>query len=179
MIELLAVADAGMSNETMIALACVLLGLAVVLVLAEIFFVSFGLLSLAATASAVAALVLAFKVSTPMGIVFIVLEVVLIPTAIVLGLKYLPRTGWGRRLIPPSPKPEDVAATGVDNLESMVGSVGETLSMCRPAGTAEFDGERYDVVSEGLIIPRGARVKVVDVEGNRMVVREITEEEQT
>ena len=46
------------------------------------------------------------------------------------------------------------------------------MSMCRPAGTAEFDGERYDVVAEGLAIAAGRAVKVVDVEGNRIVVRE-------
>jgi membrane-bound serine protease (ClpP class) len=44
--------------------------------------------------------------------------------------------------------------------------------MCRPSGTAQFDGERYDVVSEGLTILQDRPVKVVRVEGNRVIVRE-------
>jgi len=41
----------------------------------------------------------------------------------------------------------------------------------RPSGTAVINGRRVDVVTEGPFIERGARVKVVAVEGVRVVVR--------
>ncbi|MDD2497965.1 MAG: NfeD family protein, partial [Desulfitobacteriaceae bacterium] len=48
-----------------------------------------------------------------------------------------------------------------------------TVTPLRPAGTAEIEGDRIDVVTEGGFIPREAQVKVVKVEGTRIVVREI------
>lgn len=43
----------------------------------------------------------------------------------------------------------------------------------RPAGILNIDGKRYDAVSDGEFIKRGSRVKVVLIEGNRIVVKEI------
>src|SRR5437867_4223838 len=45
----------------------------------------------------------------------------------------------------------------------------------RPSGTALINGKRVDVVTEGPFIERGAPVKVVAVEGVRIVVRPLTE----
>ena len=52
----------------------------------------------------------------------------------------------------------------------------ETTSVWRidpgsPSGTAEIDGRPVDVVSEGAFLPKGTNVRVVTVEGARVVVR--------
>ena len=44
------------------------------------------------------------------------------------------------------------------------------LTVLRPAGTAVFGERRLDVVSSGDLIPKDARVRVVRVEGGRIVV---------
>jgi membrane-bound serine protease (ClpP class) len=44
-------------------------------------------------------------------------------------------------------------------------------SNLRPSGLALIDGKRIDVVTEGPMIERGTPVKVVAVEGMRVVVR--------
>lgn len=63
--------------------------------------------------------------------------------------------------------------TGPDlNYEGYIGRVGTALTQLRPAGTAEFQGERMDVVTEGGFIKSGSPVKVIAVEGVRIVVRE-------
>jgi membrane-bound serine protease (ClpP class) len=55
---------------------------------------------------------------------------------------------------------------------SLVGQRGEAVSMLRPAGKARI-GERFvDVVSEGPFIRQGSTVEVIEVAGNRVVVRE-------
>jgi membrane-bound serine protease (ClpP class) len=41
----------------------------------------------------------------------------------------------------------------------------------RPAGTAEINGERMDVVTEGDFVKAGATITVVRSEGFRHVVR--------
>ncbi len=52
-------------------------------------------------------------------------------------------------------------------------ATGTALTQLRPSGTASIDGQRVDVVTEGGLIDAGAAVKVVTVEGARIVVREI------
>ena len=52
-----------------------------------------------------------------------------------------------------------------------LGMSGTALTLMRPAGSAIIDGERVDVVSEGSYIEKGANVKVIAVEGSRIIVR--------
>lgn len=61
------------------------------------------------------------------------------------------------------------------SFEEYMGRCGRALTPLRPAGTADFDGERLDVVTEGGFIQQGSLVKIVAVEGARIIVREVTE----
>ena len=53
------------------------------------------------------------------------------------------------------------------------GSEGVALTDLRPAGTAEFAGERLDVVTDGPYVSAGTAVRVVRSEGYRHVVRPV------
>jgi membrane-bound ClpP family serine protease len=164
---------AGMGSSPLLAVFLVFVGFA--FVAAEIFTISFGLFTLCALASFVGGIIVGFNAGAPWGVALSIVVVVLVPVVVVTGLKAMPRTRWGRRLIPDSPKPDEVSGTGVDEtLRMLAGREGRTLSMCRPAGTAEFDGKRYDVVSEGLTIAPHRPVRVVAVEGSRVLVRELS-----
>ncbi len=57
--------------------------------------------------------------------------------------------------------------------EHMLGLEGTALSLLRPAGVAEIDGQRVDVVSSGEYIEPGSKVRVTSVDGTRIVVKEI------
>lgn len=50
---------------------------------------------------------------------------------------------------------------------------GVAITQLRPSGAAFINGQRVDVISEGALIDRGASLKVVAVEGMRVVVREV------
>ena len=63
--------------------------------------------------------------------------------------------------------------SSTDELKSMVGKEGTALSVLRPSGTADFDGIKLDVVTEGEYIPSGSKIKIIQVSGPRIVVREI------
>ena len=56
---------------------------------------------------------------------------------------------------------------------NLLGREGKTLTPLRPAGTAEVAGQRVDVVTEGEFIEAGTWVKVVKVEGPRVVVEKM------
>jgi membrane-bound ClpP family serine protease len=50
---------------------------------------------------------------------------------------------------------------------------GVAISQLRPSGAAYINGKRVDVVTEGTLIDQGASIRVVALEGIRVVVREI------
>ena len=56
------------------------------------------------------------------------------------------------------------------DLRSLTGKEGITLTPLRPAGSAEIEGERQDVISQGIFIPAGTKIKVIRVEGGRVLV---------
>ena len=53
------------------------------------------------------------------------------------------------------------------------GQTGITRTPLRPSGKARIDGQEYDVVAEGSLIPKGKEIRVILVQGNRIVVREV------
>ena len=55
--------------------------------------------------------------------------------------------------------------------ESFLGQEGIAVTILRPAGTVEIEGKRVDVVTAGEFIETGTKVKVVLVEGARIVVQ--------
>ena len=97
-----------------------------------------------------------------------------IAAAILVGYllaKYLPQTSLYHRLVlgaevPPGPaldRPPLVLAIGS-------GTTGLARTTLRPSGKAAFGEQLLDVVSQGEFIEAGAPVRVVLVEGARVVV---------
>ncbi len=66
---------------------------------------------------------------------------------------------------------EEEGFRSTDDLEYFLGREGDALTVLRPAGIADFDGVKLDVVTEGGFIEARQRVKVLRVEGRRIVVR--------
>lgn len=62
------------------------------------------------------------------------------------------------------------------NRIDLLGKRGKTVTPLRPSGTVYIDKERLDVVSEGNYIDVNVTVEVVEVEGSRIVVRQVNEE---
>ena len=56
-------------------------------------------------------------------------------------------------------------------LATLAGQSGQSLSPLRPAGVALIDGQRVDVVTNGEFIEPETEVEVVAVERSRVVVR--------
>lgn len=59
--------------------------------------------------------------------------------------------------------------------EADVGDWGVAESPLRPAGKAIFGDEYLDVVTDGSYVDRGRQVRIIQISGNRIVVREIDE----
>ncbi|WP_413469215.1 NfeD family protein [Rossellomorea aquimaris] len=60
------------------------------------------------------------------------------------------------------------------NRLDLIGKEGVTKTPLRPSGTVIVEEERIDAVTEGGFIKAGEKVKIVKVEGSRIVVRDIS-----
>jgi len=73
-----------------------------------------------------------------------------------------------------SVSPAPTAKEEEERARELVGERGRAVTMLRPAGRAEFDGEPRDVVTEGEFIHPGEPVEICEVRGNRVVVRRVS-----
>ena len=56
---------------------------------------------------------------------------------------------------------------------ALLGAIGGAATSLRPAGKVQFGDQYVDVVAEGSFVQPGTRVQVVEIEGNRVVVKEV------
>jgi len=169
-------------------LAIFLFAAGVALVVLEVLIPSFGLLTLCALACFGLSIWQASKAGTGAAVTMGVLAPILTVMILYFGLKYIPRTSWGRGLILRNPEDEGArlppttsekahltaeGGTEEEEMLPLVGKEGVAHSELRPAGVALIEGQRVDVVTEGGMLEAGARIRVVAVEGNRVVVRQV------
>jgi membrane-bound serine protease (ClpP class) len=95
---------------------------------------------------------------------FVVLALLMAGT--ILWIKFFPESSVARMFVSTG----QIGTLGVDKPE-LLDQVGAALTPLRPAGTALINGKRVDVVTEGGFVEKGTPVRVVSVEGLRVVVR--------
>ena len=61
----------------------------------------------------------------------------------------------------------------IQDLAVFMDKEGTATSVLRPTGIADFEGVRLNVSSEGDFIPAGTKVRIVKVEGAKILVRAI------
>lgn len=156
----------------------VLFAAGLILLLIEIFVPVFGifgilgLLSLAASVVAAAADRM-FSLST------LVVALLLTVVGMVIAVRQLGLRGGLKRFVLNSVQENTTGYVTQPGRRELIGKQGKALSPLRPAGTAAIEGKRVDVVSEGGFIPPHTPVKVVDVQGLRVVVRALSVQDGT
>ncbi|WP_082235970.1 NfeD family protein [Halobacillus massiliensis] len=158
--------------------AIILLIIGIGLIVTE-FFVASGILGIIGIVAVFASLMLS---SADMGQMALSLGIAIIAT-IVVAVILFKTIGTGERglfkriILNDSTSSERGYVSSATRLE-LIGLEGEALTPLRPSGTALFDEERLDVVTEGSYINANQRVKIVRTEGSRIVVRVIKNEEE-
>ncbi|WP_337019804.1 nodulation protein NfeD [Oceanobacillus massiliensis] len=152
--------------------AVVLLILGIILIAAE-FFVPGGIIGLLGVGAIIGSLFMSGydlgHMSMSIGIAFLVTVV----AAVILFRRIGMDKGVFRHIIlKDSTTTEQGYVSSVNRLE-LIGLEGMSVTSLRPSGIGVFDGERIDVVSEGGFIEKEKSIKVVKVEGVRVVVREL------
>jgi membrane-bound serine protease (ClpP class) len=90
--------------------------------------------------------------------------------AILILSRVLPRTPLYGKLVSEAASGMTTLAELEEVQASRVGQIGVALSTLRPGGKAQFGKDILDVISQGDMIEKGARVKVVGHSGSEAVV---------
>lgn len=107
-----------------------------------------------------------------------------IVTVILLALllsRFLPRIPFLQEMVLNPPGHTEGHAPGEPRLRpdvltsrpALIGAIGTSVTMLRPAGKARFEGRLVDVTSDGPFIPADRPVEIVSVSSRHIVVREV------
>ncbi|HHT69444.1 MAG TPA: nodulation protein NfeD [Firmicutes bacterium] len=153
--------------------AILLFILGVVLLVLEVAVVpGFGLTGLLGIASVLGSIILAFgDVQTALFSLSVAISVTAI--AVILLWSRLRQSRLLKRLVLSHEESPAAGYRAPADLKHLVGKEGTALTPLRPSGVALIEEGRYDVVSEGSYVPANSAVEVVEVEGTRVVVREL------
>jgi membrane-bound serine protease (ClpP class) len=96
----------------------------------------------------------------------------------VLINRYLPHAPLFNRMLLAPPTPEELsvinAREAVARFEHLLGCQGVTTTPLLPSGKARINEEIVDVIADGEVVERNQPVRVVEVRGNRVLVRQVT-----
>lgn len=135
------------------------------------FFLPGGVLGVVGAASLAGAVVLCFtEYGSSTGLVATAIAAIFVTGALTAWLKYFHKFGPGKDLMLNEAVGKDAAR---DQYQTFLNAEGVTKTALRPAGKAEFGEHRLDVVAESGMIDSGRPVRVVKVEGSRIVVRSL------
>ncbi len=140
----------------------------ILVIIAEIFIPSLGLLTVIALTVFFYSLYLVFTtISTTAGMVIAGLDIVLVPVLIIFGMKILAKSSLTlkREL-----SKQDGVVSQKEKFKAYINTKGKSVTDLRPAGMAEINSERVDVVTDGEYIDADTPIVVTGVSGNRIIV---------
>ncbi|MEX2672595.1 MAG: NfeD family protein [Phycisphaeraceae bacterium] len=154
--------------------ATILILLALLLLLAELFIPSGGLIAAFAAVSLVGGLVCLFLIDVTAGLTGVVMTLVVLPILAAGAIKVFPHTPAGRATMLSTSQragsityDRNVSRSGSE----LVGLEGLAETDLRPVGSVRIDGKRIECFSEGGVILAGTRVKVTRIQGMEIKVR--------
>ena len=147
----------------------------VILLVVEAFMPGFGLPGISGIALQVAAVVITYLnhgAVAALGMTLIILSIIAIAISVSLHSAAKGKLSKSK-LILNDVESNEAGYRSTEDLEIFLGREGATTTVLRPTGMADFDGVRLNVTSEGEFVPAGERVRIVRVEGSRILVRTI------
>lgn len=108
---------------------------------------------------------------------YLLLGMFLAVIAAALIVRYVPHLPIVNQLLLHPAESADEGGHGAgldgDDAEELLGAIGVAATPLRPSGKMQIGDRFLDVVAEGGYIVPGTRVQIVEIEGNRVVVKEI------
>lgn len=147
---------------------CLLLGMGLIIV--EVFLPGFGLPGVAGIALVgVGTIMAAMHFGTLTAVALLLVIIAVLAVLISWLLRSAAKGDMGKSKLFLHQK--DELCDQQQDMQAFVGHEGKTLSVLRPSGIGDFDGVRLNVVTEGEFIENGTPIRIVRVEGGKIVVK--------
>lgn len=147
----------------------------IILILSE-FFLPGGIMGILGVLLIVASTVTGVIAYPEYALLIVVGEILGLVSGILFGLFLITKTRLQDALVLGDTLSADDGYTGPAQDPALVGKIGVAHTALRPAGTVMLDDARIDAVSDGTFIDMGSKVRVIQVEGYRVVVENVESE---
>ncbi|MCS7167658.1 MAG: NfeD family protein [Gemmatales bacterium] len=171
--------------DWLLPIALIVLGL--LLLVAEVFIPSGGILFVLALVSLIVGVTMIFFIPESRGggvfagLVTVVIVFVLVPLVVGVAFYYWPKTPFGKRFILTGPSAEEEplpqAFSERADYSQLKGQVGRAMTPLRPSGIVLIQGRRIDAETEGVFVEAGQFVRVVDTRPSYVIVRPLSPQE--
>jgi membrane-bound serine protease (ClpP class) len=146
--------------------------LALVLFVIEIFVPSGGVLGVLSALALITSIGTAFAYcGLKVGTIFLVCTTAMIPVLIYFAIQWWPMTPIGRRILIQPPDEDQIVPDRHRQRQQWLGKQGVAVTALLPAGAIRVGGQTVDAVSAGMTIEKGTVVEVIAVRGVHLVVR--------
>ena len=156
------------------------LAVAFLFLVLEVFVPSAGVFGLVASLLIIASVVAGFWYHLAFGAGVLLVIVIAAPFLIAFAVKIWPHTPIGKRILIGDRSEDAVLPKGshYTKISNQAGRTGVAKTKMYPSGIVLIDGEPFDAVSTGFPIDQGEPVRVVSVQGNRLQVQKIEDDEE-
>jgi len=145
------------------------------LLVAEIFIPSHGVLTLVGLGFVVAGLVQTFSTyGQGAGLAALAACLVLLPAMAFVAVKYWRSTPIGRRIAPPNRKLTNAdIGVPIDELNPLIGQKGRTVSPLRPVGICDFSGKRVSCIAQNGRVEPDVEVIGLEIQSGNLMVKAV------
>jgi len=152
----------------MFAIAMGLFAISLIVLIVDIFVEGFGPLAVVGILGIVGSFVMT-AVFHDFGWLIILIKIAVLVPSVFAMFRFLRKHQLDGKFILNETLAEDMQDIG--GLEYFLGKEGITKTALRPQGVADFNGTNVDVVADSRFIPVDKRIKVVDVQSRRVIVK--------
>ena len=151
---------------------CVLVG--VVLLVVEVFMPGFGIPGISAAVLLLAGIVMTwYEYGAKIGLAVAVSVLALMGVVISISLKSVKSGKLANPDFMLEGAVNDGGKSDREQMKKLMGKEGMALTALRPVGAAEFDCGKMNVQSDGEFIEKGAKVRVIKVNGTTVYVKKV------
>ncbi len=105
------------------------------------------------------------------GLGVLLVAIALLALAVTMAIRSTSRGKMSKSpLILKSSSTKEEGYSAAEDMSSLVGKEGTSITPLRPSGKASIAGESVDVVTGGEFIPKGIKIKVKQADGARLLV---------
>ena len=151
---------------------CVLVG--VILLVVEVFMPGFGIPGISAGVLLLAGIVMTwYEYGAKIGLAMTVAVLALMGIVFSISLKSVKNGKIARTAITLEGAVNDGGKSERAQMQRLVGQEGIALTALRPVGAVEFAKEKMNVQSDGEFIEKGAKVRVIKINGTTVYVKKV------